>query len=147
MKYFRTPYTPGSPLVARVPFRFNGVSFMPGDAFPGDKITPESAPERRRRQMYDCRQLEVGEPVAAPEKEPTATDDAPAYGVKHKGFGLFNIIGPDGSVVAEGLNKNDAQAKADALNKPAGEREARMKGKAASAPLNPASGPTSPSAA
>ena len=151
MKHFRAPYTPTAPLIARVPFRFNGVSFMPGEAFPGEKVDPEAVTERRRRQMYDCRQVEVGETSDAADPAQNGEGKSPApvavYTTSYKGFGKYSLIAPDGSVVEEGLKKDEAQAKANALDKPAGEREARSQGTAASAPLAPVSGPTTPTVA
>lgn len=152
MKHFRIPYTPDAPLVARVPFRFNGVSFKPGDAFPGDKVGHESVPERRRRQMYDSRHVEVGEHSSAakqqeqPPRHPNG-DGARLFVAKHSGFGRFQVIGADGVVVEDGLSKQDARAKAKALNEPAGEREGPAVGSGGSAPSLPVAGPPAPAGA
>ena len=51
MRLYRESFDPSNSLVARKPFTCQGVSYTPGQAFDVD------VPERRRRQMYDCRML------------------------------------------------------------------------------------------
>lgn len=137
MKY-RTPFIPGAPLVARVPFRYLGVEFMPGDDFPGDKLS-EPVSDRRLQQLYASRHLEqkstrpvepqapaqepvqqqAPTPTPVPAAEPERNDDAGVSGeftVIHKGFGKFTIFDPTGAMVEEGLPKELALKKAAALN-------------------------------
>ncbi|SCM71508.1 hypothetical protein KL86PLE_100243 [uncultured Pleomorphomonas sp.] len=127
----RIPYSPQLPTVARVPFKFSGKQFYPGDSFPGDALPEGACPERRRAQMWTNRMLECvmdlapapakspeAEPLVPP-KEPTAPQTPPPAGkakIKSTGFGLFSVLGADGAVVAMGLTKDKASTMAAEIN-------------------------------
>ena len=126
----RVPYQPGVPLVARTSFSFAGVHFHPGDAFPGDRVAAEDAPERRRSAMWNSRMVEVASgaskvPAFAPPVVPKAPAKVPevpapvaeAYVAEHKGFGKWRVlVAATGEVAADDLGKAEAQAKAADLN-------------------------------
>ena len=130
---FRPPFIPGAQMVARVPFRYLGVEFLPGDDFPGDKLS-EPVSERRFQQLYASRHIEQKaarqvEPQAPaptpPIQQPTPTpapvtnesaESTGEFSVVHKGFGKFTVLDPSGAMIEEGLPKELALKKAAALN-------------------------------
>lgn len=117
---FRPPFIPGAQMVARVPFRYLGVEFLPGDDFPGDKLS-EPVSERRFQQLYASRHIEQ---KAARQVEPQApapvtnesAESTGEFSVVHKGFGKFTVLDPSGAMIEEGLPKELALKKAAALN-------------------------------
>lgn len=135
----RVPFSPTATFVARSAFRFNGVAFYPGDAFPGNRFD-EPVPERRIRSMWDSRMIEVdtessrrfipsrgavGSEPAATARGKTATAQAPdgapvdegEWVAKSKGFGKFSVVhSVTGAVKCEGLSKAEAAAMAAELN-------------------------------
>jgi len=86
-----------------------------------DGITPtlyEAGEQELPKDAFAVAEAEgwLGEPPASPDPAPAA------FTAKHLGGGKWEVNGPDG-MVATGLNKEEAKAKADELNAAGNEAE------------------------
>ncbi|CAB4122578.1 hypothetical protein UFOVP36_65 [uncultured Caudovirales phage] len=114
MNHLRKPYEPTARFKANRPFTMNAVDYNYEDA-----VDVRGIDDRRLRQMYDHRMIEVDdrEPGSIPQptaraKKPTAapSSDAPKAKLKYKGFTKYDVVSASGEVLAAGLSKEDAQA-------------------------------------
>lgn len=119
----RLPYMPGLPMVARVPFTYNGVRYYQGDVFPN-----EVCDDRGRRKLHSARLIDCVPDLPAaqtlapqpnqPEPQPRADKtDSTSYSAKHLGFGRWVVVDETDKQVSEGfMPKAAAETEAKRLN-------------------------------
>lgn len=78
------------PVFARVSFTYNGVHYLPGDAF--------SAPKHKVQQLWFARKL----------THDGGVDDAPLVTLEHKGAGWYNVLMSGAQMNTDKIKGKDA---------------------------------------